>query len=135
MRGPSAHTATSRLSYRRSSGPADGSHLPAAAAATEEPIAAIGLESGYADAGRHFERLQYLSPSRIDLPQVAFVAFQSGVPEFPIDPRDSRNEAVGFDGAKNRPCARIELMDLAVPILPHPQRPFGPRKPRSGIRA
>jgi hypothetical protein len=68
---------------------------------------------------------------RIDAPQVAFVAFQSSVPEFPIDPSDSRDEAVGFDGAKNRPRAGINLMDLPGSILPHPQGSFGPRKPRA----
>jgi hypothetical protein len=51
---------------------------------------------------------------RIDASQVAFVTFGSGVPELPVDPSDSRDKAVGFDGAKNRPCARIELMDVSV---------------------
>ena len=28
------------------------------------------------------------------------------------------------------PVSRIDLMDLPAPILPHPERPFGPREPR-----
>src|SRR3984957_17783273 len=117
--------------HRTSPGPADGSHLAAADTAAKELIAAIGLETRYAYSLWHFERLQNLSGLRVDVPQVAFVAFKSGVPELAIDPSDSRDEAVGFDGAKNRPGGRIELMDFSVPILPHPQRPFSPRKPRA----
>jgi hypothetical protein len=52
------------------------------------------------------------------------------VPELAVDPGDPRDEAVALDGAKNRPCLGIDLMDLAIPILPHPERPFGPREPR-----
>src|SRR6266478_1418641 len=42
--------------------------------------------------------------------------------------------AVGLDRAKNRPCLGIDLMDLPVPILPHPECPFGPREPESPPR-
>ncbi len=38
--------------------------------------------------------------------------------------------AVGLDGAKNRSCLGIDLIDLPVPILPYPERPFGPRESR-----
>ena len=48
------------------------------------------------------------------------------MPELAVDPGDPGDEAVGLDGAKNRPCLGIDLMDLPVPILPHPERPFGP---------
>jgi hypothetical protein len=53
-----------------------------------------------------------------------------GMPKLSIDPSDPGDEAVGFDGAKNRPCLRIDLMDLPVSILPDPERTFGPREPR-----
>ena len=69
---------------------------------------------------------------RIDTPQIAFVAFQSGVPELAIDPGDSRDKAVGLDGAKNRAGVGIDLMDLPIPILPHPERAFGPGESRTG---
>ena len=62
------------------------------------------------------------------------VTFPGGVPELAIDPGDSGDEAVGFDGAKDRPCFGIELMDLPVPMLPHPERPFGPGEPRARRR-
>ena len=52
------------------------------------------------------------------------------MPELSIDPGDSGDEAVGLDGAKNRACIGIDLMDLPIPILPDPERPFGPREPR-----
>jgi hypothetical protein len=64
--------------------------------------------------GGHIESFQHFTRVRIDASQVAFVTFGSGVPELPVDPSDSRDKAVGFDGAKNRPCARIELMDVSV---------------------
>src|SRR6266567_4038599 len=113
-----------------SPGRADGSHLPAASASAEELIAAIGLEPRHAHSGRHLESLQDLSRSRIDSPQIALVTFPGAVPELAVDPGDPGDEAVGLDGAKNRPCLGIDLMDLPVPILPHPERPFGPREPR-----
>src|SRR5207248_5364629 len=73
---------------------------------------------------------QDLSRPRIDLPQLALVTFPRAVPELAVDPGDPGDEAIGLDGAKNCPCLGIDLMDLLVPILPHPERPFGPREPR-----
>src|SRR5437879_2676330 len=119
-----------RPRIRTSLGPADGSHLPAPSASAEELIAAIGLEPRHAHSGRHLEPLQDLSRSRIDSPQIALVTLPGAVPELAVDPGDSGDEAVGLDGAKNRPCPGIDLMDLPVPILPHPERPFGPSEPR-----
>src|SRR5437899_10361126 len=113
-----------------SPGPADGAHLPAASASAEELIAAIGLEPRHAHARRHLEPLQDLSRSRIEPPQIALVTFPGAVPELAVDPGDPGDEAVGLDGAKNRPGLGIDLMDLPAPILPHPERPFGPREAR-----
>src|SRR5918992_2729239 len=114
-------------------GPADGSHLPAASSSAEEQIAAIGLEPRHAHSGRHLEPLQDLSRSRIDPPHIALVTFPGAVPELAVDPGDPGDEAVGLDGAKNRPCLGIDLMDL--PVLPHPECPFGPREPRDTAAA
>src|SRR6266567_4535835 len=113
-----------------SPGRADGSHLPAASASAEELIAAIGLEPRHAHSRRHLELLQDLSCSRIDPPQIALVTFPGAVPELAVDPGDPGDDAVGLDGAKNRPGFGIDLMDLPAPMLPHPERPFGPREPR-----
>src|SRR5258708_1674078 len=110
--------------------PADGSHLPAASAAAEELIAAIGLEPRHAHSRRHLEPLQNLSRLRIYPPHIALVTFPGAVPELSVDPGDPGDEAVGLDGAKNRPCVGIDLIDLPVPILPDPERPFGPSEPR-----
>jgi len=52
------------------------------------------------------------------------------VPELAVDPGDAGNDAVGFDGAKNDSRFGIDLMDLPASVLPHPERPFGPREPR-----
>jgi hypothetical protein len=81
----------------------DGSHLPAAPAAAEELIAAVGLEPRHAQSGRHVEPLQDLSGARIYPPQIALVAFPGAVPELAVDPGDPSDEAVGLDGAKNSP--------------------------------
>src|SRR5262249_17333124 len=111
-------------------GPADGPHLPAFSSSAEELIAAIGLEPRNAHSGWHVELLQNLSRSGIDSPQIALVTLPGAVPELSVDPGDPSDEAVGLDSAKNRPCLRVHLMDLPVPILPYPERPFGPREPR-----
>jgi len=116
-----------------SPGPSHGSDLPAGPAAAEELIAAVGFETRHADTGRHIELIENLTGPGIDAPQIAFVTFQSAVPKLPIDPRDSGNEAVGLDGAKNRAGLGIDLMNPAVPILADPQRAFGPGK--SGVAA
>ncbi len=114
---------------RTSLGPADGPHLAAPSAAAEEPIAAIGFEPRNAHAGRHLEPLQDLSGPGIESPQIALVTFPGTVPELSVDPCDPGDEAVGLDRAKNRPCLGIDLMDLPLPILPDPERPFGPCEP------
>ena len=80
--------------------------------------------------GGILKALQNLSRSRIEPPQIASVAFPRGVPEFAVDPGDPGDETVGLDGAKNRPGLRIDFIDFPVPILPHPERPLGPREPR-----
>src|SRR5256885_9977969 len=113
-----------------SAGPADGSHLPAPSSSAEELIAAIGFEPRHAHSGRHLQALQDLSGSRIDSPQIALVAFPGAVPELAVGPGDPGDDAVGLDGAENRPCLGIDLMDLPAPMLPHPERPFGPREAR-----
>src|SRR5262249_19679738 len=66
----------------------------------------------------------------IDSPHIAFVTFPGAMPELAIDPGDPGDDAIGLDGAKNRPRFGIDLMDLAAAMLSHPQRPFGPREPR-----
>src|SRR5260370_19830332 len=57
------------------------------------------------------------------------------MPKLSIDPSDPGHEAVGFDGAKNVPCLRIDLMGLPVSILPDPKRTFGPRESRVAAAA
>ena len=79
--------------------------------------------------GRHLEPLQHLARFGIDSPQIALVAFPGAVPELAVDPGHPGDEAVGLDGAKNRPGLRIDLVDLPAPMLPHPERPFGPGEP------
>jgi hypothetical protein len=116
-------------------GPADGPHLAATSPSAEEQIAAIGLEPRNAHSGRHLEPLQNLSRSRIDSSQIALVTFPGAVPQFSVHPGDSGNEAIGFDRAKNRSGFGIDLIDLPVPVLPHPERPFGPREPRVAAAA
>src|SRR6266446_5515780 len=111
-------------------GPADGPHLPTLSSAAEELITAIGLEPRHADSGRHLEPIHHLSRSRIDSSQIALVTFPGAVPEFSVDPSDPGDEAVGHDRVKDCPCVGIDLIDLAIPILSDPERPFGPREPR-----
>src|SRR6187549_2412531 len=146
MREREAATASRRLAGRsRSLGaaarrgasprPADRSHLPDASATAVEPIPAVGLEPRHEDSRRHLELLEDLSRPRIDPPQLALVAFPGAVPELSLDPRDPGHEPVGLDRAKDRARPRIDLMDLPLPVLPHPERPLGPREPRVAAAA
>ncbi len=64
--------------------PPDCPDLSSLSSATEEPVAAIGVESRNLDSTWHLKRLKNLSGSRIDSPQVALVTFQGAVPEFAI---------------------------------------------------
>lgn len=109
---------------------ADRSHIAAPSASAEKQITAVGLESRNARSRRHVELLQGISRSGIDSPQITLITFPGAVPEFAFDPGNPRNKAIGFDGAKYRPSLGIDLMDFPFPILPHPERPLGPRKPR-----
>ena len=65
------------------------------------------------------------STRRKSLSSYSSVACQSS-PATHVTPR---HEAVGFDRTKNRPCLGINLMNFAIPILAHPESPFGPREP------
>src|SRR5260370_4599101 len=112
-----------------SPGPSDGPHFPASSSAAKELIAAIAFQARHADTGRHIELLQDLTRPRIYSAQIAFVTFPSAVPKLSIHPGAPVDEAAALDGAKNRPGLGIDLMDLAVPILAHPQRAFGPGEP------
>jgi hypothetical protein len=72
--------------------------------------------------------------------QLALVAFPCAVPQRAVDPGDARDEAVGFDGAKDRAGFRVDLMDLALAIVADPQSfpsahamPESPPPPGAGI--
>src|SRR5215813_10578429 len=94
--------------------PPDSSHFPAAPAAAEERVPAVGLEARHRYAGRHVDLLQNLAALRIDSAQFAFVGFPSAVPQFTVDPGDAGDETVRLDGAEDRAGLRIDLMD-AIP--------------------
>src|SRR6185312_16080739 len=110
-------------------GPAHGTQLAAVSAAAEEPLPAIGFESRHRGSRRHVEPFQDISRPRVDAPELALVALPGAVPEFAFHPGNPGDEAVGLDGAQDRPGLGIDLMDLALPILSDPKRPFGPGKP------
>ena len=117
-----------------SPGSADGSHLPAPFASAEEEVAAIGLEPRHVQAGRHIEPLHDLSRSSIDSPQVALVAFPGGVPELAVDPGDPGDEAVGLDGAENRPGLRDRPDGSSGPDTAPPRASLRPRRAPSHRR-
>jgi hypothetical protein len=94
---------------------------------------AVGLQSRDSHARGHFELLVDFSGFRINSPQLTLVTFPGSVPELVVDPGNAGDVTVGFDGAKDRAGFRIDLMDLAVPVLPHPQCPFSPRE--AGVAA
>src|SRR5713101_2527024 len=100
--------------------PPDGSHFPAASAAAEERVAAVGLEAPHGHAGRHVKLFQNLAGLRIDSAQFAFLGFPGAVPKLAFHPGDAGDEAIRLDGAKDRAGLRIDLMDLAIAMLSDP---------------
>jgi hypothetical protein len=52
------------------------------------------------------------------------------MPKLAVDPGDPCDHAVALDGPENCSCVGIDLINLPVAILPHPECPFSPRKPR-----
>src|SRR5204863_6179101 len=110
-------TFRSLIARRVSLGPANGSHFPATSSAAEKLIAAVGFKPRHADAGRHIEFLQNFSGLRIDAAHIALLAFPGAVPKLALDPGDAGDEAVGLDGAKDRSCFGIDLMDFAGAML------------------
>src|SRR5512139_1404240 len=106
--------------------PPDGSHFPAVSAAAEKRVAAVRLEPRHRDAGRHVELLQNLAIPRVDPAQLAFLVFPSAVPELAVHPGHTGHEAVRINGAQNRAGLWIDLVNLALAILPNPQAPFRP---------
>src|SRR6185437_8655285 len=111
-------------------GTAHDSELPAAAATTKKLIGAVRLESRHAGARGHLQSLEHLARARIQPAQLALVTLPSGVPQLAIDPGDASDKAIGLDSPEHRPGLRIDLMDLAGPILPDPQSSLGPRQSR-----
>src|SRR4026207_1004071 len=61
------------------------------------------------------------------------------MPHLTVDPGHAGDEAIGFDAALDGAGSGVDLVDLAVAIIPHPQTAFGPGHPRvatlAGCRA
>src|SRR5436190_23395531 len=75
-------------------GLAHGAHLAAAGTAAVEDTGPVGFQAGHGDARGHFEALEDFASFRIDTADFALLGFQGGVPEFAIDPGDTRNETI-----------------------------------------
>src|SRR5206468_8427636 len=78
----------------------------------------------------HLERLQCLPCPRIDAPDRALVPLPGSMPELAPHPGHAGDEAVGLDRPDGLSGFGVDLMDLSVPILADPERPFRPREPR-----
>src|SRR6266567_8351537 len=52
------------------------------------------------------------------------------MPELSVDPGNPGDEAVGFDRAENGARLGIDLVDFAGPVMPNPERSFGPGETR-----
>src|SRR5690606_29795015 len=96
-----------------------------------EAVGAVGLESRYARARRHVDALEHFARTRVDSPEIARLVFPRAVPEFAIDPGDTGDEATGLDRAQDGAGARVDLVDLPVAVLSHPEAAFGPCEART----
>src|SRR5262249_53956754 len=61
-----------------------------------------------------------------DPSHVAFFTFPGAMPELALDPGHPGDEAVRLDRAQDLAGVGIDLVDLAVAILSHPQGSLGP---------
>ena len=57
------------------------------------------------------------------------------MPQLAVDPGHAGDEAVGLDGAQDGAGVGIDLVDLAIAVLPHPQAALGPRQARVAAAA
>src|SRR5688500_5601721 len=105
---------------------AHGADLSARAAAAVEAVGAVGLEPADAGAARHLQPLEHRAALRVDPAQIALVALPGAVPQLAVDPGHAGDEAVGLDGAQDRVGLGIDLVDLAIAVLPDPQAALGP---------
>src|SRR5690606_27129709 len=122
LRGSPGCAVASRLSALR---PAHRAHGAARAAAAEEAVA-VGLQARHHQAGRHVELLQHRAALRVDAADVALLGLPGAVPELAVDPGDAGHETAAFDRAQDGAGRRVDLVDLAVAMLPDPQRSLGP---------
>src|SRR5689334_21381756 len=106
--------------------PLDRADLAALAAAAEEPVLAVGFETGDEGAFRHDELLLDRAGLGVDAAELALIAFPGRVPELAIDPGDAGHMPVGLDRAQDLAGRGIDLVDLAVVVLADPERALGP---------
>src|ERR1700722_2156378 len=114
---------------------ADGSHRSAVSATTEKSVAPIRFKARDTDSGRHFKAFEDLPCPGINAPDIARLVLPSAVPELAVNPRDTRDEAIGLDGPEHSPGFRIDLMDRPITVLADPERPFSPGEPRTPAMA
>src|SRR5207249_439905 len=107
-----------------------GADLSARSAAAIEQVCAVGFESADGGAARHLEPLEHGAAPRVDSTDIALVAFPGAVPQLAVDPGHAGDESVGLDGAQNGTRLGIDLVDLAIAVLPHPQAALGPGEAR-----
>src|SRR5262249_18048485 len=108
---------------------AHGADFAARATAIEE-VCSIGLEPADARAARHFQPREHRARLRVDPPDVAVVTFPGSVPQLAVDPAHAGDEAFRLDRSLDRAGLGIDLMNLSVAVLAHPQAAFGPGESR-----
>src|SRR5260370_35850883 len=116
------------LFFRR--GTPHGANLAAGSTAAIKQVCPIGLEPADHGIARHFEPLEHVAGLRVDPADVALLPFPGPVPQLAVHPGHAGDEAVGFDGALDDAGLRINLVDLAIAVLPHPQTALRPGQPR-----
>src|SRR5687768_78068 len=102
-------------------GSTNGAQLPATAAARVKQVCTVRFESAHACVRRHFEPLEHSATFGVHATKVTLVTFPGAVPELTVDPRHSRDEAIGLDGLPHFARFRVDAMDLALSVLPNPQ--------------
>jgi hypothetical protein len=74
----------------------------------EEAFTAAGLGSRNTCSAWHFENLQDISGSGIDVMHFTLITFRGRAPKFAVDPGDSGYEMVGLDDAQYHDFSNLQ---------------------------
>src|SRR5262249_23274389 len=110
-------------------GTAHRTDTAAGAATGVEEVALVRLQAGDLRPLGHRQSGEHLAGLRIDAPDIGVGPLPGGMPQLTVHPGDAGDEAVRLEGAQDSAGLRVDLVDLPLPVRPHPERPPRPGQP------